>query len=139
MNQVNVTTSERTLVVVKPGTLVQYENVGIFINCNFNDPEFDSQPYVTVNTDDLPDEHNVGDSGIPAISVHLNDATLYDTDRRTGKDTAPGAVNSEQLAEVMRKLRKAHVEAQGKGDQGAFDVWNAVERILSTNTQVVSD
>lgn len=33
-------------------------------------------------------------------------------------------------AEILRRLHEAHEAAQGKGDQGAFDVWNAVSAIL---------
>jgi len=31
---------------------------------------------------------------------------------------------------VMEQLRQAHEAAQRKGDQGAFDVWEAVRKIL---------
>lgn len=32
---------------------------------------------------------------------------------------------------TLRKLRRAHEVSQGKGDQGAFDVWNAVADMLN--------
>ena len=32
--------------------------------------------------------------------------------------------------EILRRLREADKAAKGKGDQGAFDVWNAVAAIL---------
>lgn len=31
---------------------------------------------------------------------------------------------------VIHKLKQAHEAAQGKGDQGAFDVWNVVGELL---------
>lgn len=107
------------IIEVPAGTLVQYRDVGIQINCNLNEPEFASQPYVTVNTEELPTEHDVGDTGIPAIAIHLNDVTLYDVDH-AGTDTA----------DMMERLRKVHEASQGKGDQGAWDVWNEVTHIL---------
>jgi hypothetical protein len=76
----------RGIVHVAPGTLVQFDEVGVFVNCNFNEPEFGRQPYVTVNTEELPGEF-VKPDGCPILAVHLNDAELYD-DGGTG-DTAP--------------------------------------------------
>jgi hypothetical protein len=63
-------------VKVKPGMLVEYEGLA-YVNANFNEPEFGSQPYVTINTEPLPDQHS-NDDGCPLIAVHLNDATIYD-------------------------------------------------------------
>lgn len=34
--------------------------------------------------------------------------------------------------DVMRRLREVHDASQGKGDQGAWDVWNTVANLLET-------
>lgn len=77
---------ERGCVYVRPGTLVKYEGVGIFVNCALNEPEFGCQPFVTVNTEELPPAHTYDENdpskpgGMPKIAVHLGDCTLYDDD-----------------------------------------------------------
>ncbi len=37
------------------------------------------------------------------------------------------------LGSILRELRTAHLLAEGKGDQGAFDVWNTVAAIVKEN------
>lgn len=68
-----------TTVTVPAGTLIKIEGIGIYLRCALNDPEFGCQPYVTVNTEDLPPAHRYGENnGMPIVAVHLNDCTLYD-------------------------------------------------------------
>lgn len=81
--------NERGIVHVAPGTLVLYEEVGVFVNCNFNEPEFGRQPYVSIVTEELPAEF-VKPDGCPILAVSLNDAELYDD--AGGGDTAPAPV-----------------------------------------------
>lgn len=37
--------------------------------------------------------------------------------------------------QILAKLREAHDTAQGRGDQGAFDVWNVVAEIVDAHEQ----
>jgi hypothetical protein len=153
---------------VKAGTLVFFEGVGIQVRADFNDPEFGSQPYVTINTDELPPAHRYdertglrGDSapyradcletasgewvvrgpgeaivartysvddisdaeaeaeriadsfnegwegvcGMPAVAVHLNDATLID-DEGKGAIQRADSVKTDQY-EKLEKLASA--------------------------------
>lgn len=62
------------------------EDTGIEVNIGRNEPEFGSQPFVTISTENTPQEDCYGpELGLPKINVLLNDATLYDKD---GKDYA---------------------------------------------------
>jgi hypothetical protein len=45
---------------VQPETLVCFDGVGLHISAGLNDPEFGSQPYVTINTEELAREHRYG-------------------------------------------------------------------------------
>lgn len=65
------------IITVPEGSLVYFEGVGLHIRAARNEPEFGSQPFVTINTEELPAQH-VNGNGEPLIAVHLNDATLYD-------------------------------------------------------------
>lgn len=73
---------DQQAIVVDPGTLVIFNEVGIHLSAGYNTPEFGRQPWVTINTDELHSHHHystigqVGES--PAIAVHLNDADLFD-------------------------------------------------------------
>lgn len=72
------------IVHVPPGTLVQYDGVGVQINCAFNEPVHHCQPYVTINTEELPPAHTYDENdpskpgGMPKIAVHLGDCVLFD-------------------------------------------------------------
>jgi hypothetical protein len=41
-------------VTVPAGTLVTFEGVGVQVRAEFNDPEYGEQPYVSIDTSDLP-------------------------------------------------------------------------------------
>lgn len=66
-------------------TLVIYQPSGLQVNAGIN-VEFDCQPYVTINTEEVGDEHHYDDGSgtpeypakCPKIAVHLHDNTIYD-------------------------------------------------------------
>ncbi len=73
---------------VPRGALVQVDEVGVFLRADLNDPEFDEQPYVTIDTSEMPrqfhydeatGERGIETAGMPIIAVHLNDGDeIYD-------------------------------------------------------------
>lgn len=76
---VRALTGPRRVIDVEPDTLICFAGVGIQVRAGFNPDMESGQPYVTVNTEDLPPAHCYGeDDGMPAIAVHLNDAVLFD-------------------------------------------------------------
>jgi len=120
--------SNECTVRVAPGTPVVYGGLGIAVNANYNDPDFDSQPYVTVDTEQLDPQHVYGD-GLPVIAVHLNDAELYD-DRGAG-NVAPvfnspavyvvTATEAAASVAVFAKLADAHAFAATFADTPAVE------------------
>jgi hypothetical protein len=54
--------------------------LGLQITYGRTDPEYGSQLFVTVNTEEVA-EDDQDEAGTPVIAVHLNDATLYDREK----------------------------------------------------------
>lgn len=97
----------RNALIVPRGTLIEVDGTGIQLTCDFNEPEFDEQPFVTINTEHLAERFTHGDdNGMPIIAVHLNDATLYDDDGKpTGlKVEMPEVEDLIDAAEELRAL-----------------------------------
>lgn len=68
-------------ITVTPGTLVNYEGLGIAVNANYNDPEYGSQPYVTVSTDALDPAHSYDEkSGLRGSDTPYSVGRDSDTD-----------------------------------------------------------
>lgn len=82
---------------------------------------------VSINTEDMDPNGHDHWSGEPMMQVLLNDSTLYDVEP-AGPDGPKINVDSADV--ILRRLRRIHEASQGKGDQGAFNVWNEVCRIL---------
>jgi len=82
------------------------------------------QPIVAINTEGLRREFTYGDDGgMPIIDVDINDADIFD-------DAGAGDKIRSDAESMKHRLMQAHMAAQGKGDQGAFDVWNEVADII---------
>lgn len=96
----------RRVVAAAPGTLVVYDGLGIAVGANYNEPEFGQQPYVTVTTEEI-DARFVGDDDGPNLTLHLNDATVYDW---PAAEPEPRSVETLAREDLMRELVAIVVE-----------------------------
>lgn len=103
--------TQRT-VRVPEGTLVRFDGVGLQVRAGRNDPEFGSQPFVTINTEDLPPEF-AHDGGMPIIDITLNDGSLYDDEGAGNKVSATVYVASpdDPVEDVAVFAREQDAEA----------------------------
>lgn len=109
------------------GYMLVYED-GLNILVGRVDIDDDQQQLtVSINTEDMDPNGLDHFSGEPMMQVLLNDATLYDVEP-AGPDGPK--VNVDSADTILRRLRRIHKDSQGKGDQGAFNVWNEVTQIL---------
>lgn len=89
-------------IVVDPGTLVRFGQLGIQVRADYNKPEFGRQPFVTVNTEELDPAHLYGETGTPAIAVHLNDNTLYDDEGQGNRQRSDTCLPDDLSVYVVR-------------------------------------